>query len=164
MAGPDELNRYSGARFPYCGQRGAFSDPGPGAGDGRPSAGFESVPQGETGASPPPAPAFSRHFPGVPRRFALFMNKPQKCRILPLHPPKGLDKYPSTVGAWPSGKASVFGTVYRRFESYRPSQINHHIVLKRISQRMRDGAGIMRLVCTYCRGRNLSRMTRLPAR
>ena len=25
-------------------------------------------------------------------------------------------------GAWPSGKASVFGTVYRRFESYRPSQ------------------------------------------
>ena len=27
-----------------------------------------------------------------------------------------------TAGAWPSGKASVFGTVYRRFESYRPSQ------------------------------------------
>ena len=126
MAGPDELNRYSGARFPYCGQRGAFSDPGPGAGDGRPSAGFESVPQGETGASPLPAPAFSRHFPGVPRRFALFMNKPQKCRILPLHPPKGLDKYPSTVGAWPSGKATVFGTVYRRFESYRPSQTSEN--------------------------------------
>ncbi len=28
----------------------------------------------------------------------------------------------ATAGAWPSGKASVFGTVYRRFESYRPSQ------------------------------------------
>jgi integrase len=28
-------------------------------------------------------------------------------------------------GAWPSGKASVFGTVYRRFESYRPSQQRH---------------------------------------
>ena len=25
------------------------------------------------------------------------------------------------IGAWPSGKASVFGIVYRRFESYRPS-------------------------------------------
>ena len=29
----------------------------------------------------------------------------------------------AAVGAWPSGKASVFGTVYRRFESYRPSQL-----------------------------------------
>ena len=28
----------------------------------------------------------------------------------------------SQIGAWPSGKASVFGIVYRRFESYRPSQ------------------------------------------
>ena len=144
MAGPDELNRYSGARFPYCGQRGAFSDPGPGAGDGRPSAGFESVPQGETGASPPPAPAFSRHFPGVPRRFALFMNKPQKCRILPLHPPKGLDKYPSTVGAWPSGKASVFGTVYRRFESYRPSQL----FIKQ--NEIRHLRAILRSMMTWC--------------
>lgn len=35
----------------------------------------------------------------------------------------GLGRYASTVGAWPSGKATVFGTVYRRFESYRPSQI-----------------------------------------
>ena len=27
------------------------------------------------------------------------------------------------VGAWPSGKAAGFDPVYRRFESYRPSQI-----------------------------------------
>ena len=26
-------------------------------------------------------------------------------------------------GAWPSGKAAGFDPVYRRFESYRPSQI-----------------------------------------
>ena len=26
------------------------------------------------------------------------------------------------IGAWPSGKATVFGAVIRRFESYRPSQ------------------------------------------
>ena len=30
-----------------------------------------------------------------------------------------------SVGAWPSGKASVFGTVYRRFESYRPSHLKN---------------------------------------
>ena len=47
----------------------------------------------------------------------------KKMPVLPLHPPDSLDRYASTVGAWPSGKASVFGTVYRRFESYRPSQI-----------------------------------------
>ena len=28
------------------------------------------------------------------------------------------------AGVWPSGKASVFGIVYRRFESYHPSQIS----------------------------------------
>ena len=27
------------------------------------------------------------------------------------------------VGVWPSGKASVFGIVYRRFESSHPSQL-----------------------------------------
>ena len=26
------------------------------------------------------------------------------------------------IGAWPSGKAAGFDPVYRRFESYRPSQ------------------------------------------
>ena len=30
---------------------------------------------------------------------------------------------PTSLGAWPSGKATVFGTVYRRFESSRPSQL-----------------------------------------
>ena len=30
-------------------------------------------------------------------------------------------------GAWPSGKAAGFDPVYRRFESYRPSQVFYNI-------------------------------------
>ena len=45
-----------------------------------------------------------------------------------LIPSGGWRKSRSTVGAWPSGKASVFGTVYRRFESYRPSQFSSKTV------------------------------------
>ncbi len=33
----------------------------------------------------------------------------------------GLSRFMSQDGAWPSGKAPVFGTGIRRFESFRPS-------------------------------------------
>ncbi len=43
---------------------------------------------------------------------------------------------PGTIGGWPSGKATLFGSVYRRFESYHPSHRRLSIninVLDRVS-------------------------------
>ena len=43
-------------------------------------------------------------------------------RQSPLRPPETHTRTPLTDGVWPSGKATVFGTEDRRFESYHPSQ------------------------------------------